>query len=432
MNNKILHIVSLVVLQFLVVVLCVNAQSNSQETEINTITIEQCYEWSRANYPLVEELGIIDKTTAYNISNASKGNLPQVNINGQASYQSDVTSINIDLPGFEVPKVDKDQYKMYAEIYQPLTNFSNVKAQKDIVENSGSIDKQKVELDFYKLKDRVNQIYFGALLIDEKIEQLKITQAYIDSTLLKVEAAIKNGMAIDMDKQLLTVERITLEQKIDESKLNLSAFVSMLKALTGKNISENTELIKPVVLEIPATINRPELELFHLQNQSMSLKQKQLKSSVLPKLGLFAQGGYGKPALNMLSSDFDAFYIGGVKLNWALSSLYTFRNTKKTLSLAQDRLMAQQNTFLLNTALTQTQQSSEITKFERLLISDNEIIEIREQVLETAKVQLTNGVITTLDFIKYLNDLNQAQQAKILHETQLLLAQHNLKITTGN
>ena len=116
--------------------------------------------------------------------------------------------------------------------------------------------------------------YFGALLIDEKIEQLRITQSYIDSTLLKVEAAIQNGTAINMDKQLLTVERITLEQHISENQLNLSAFVSMLKTLTGQNITDKTELAKPTVLEISTTINRPELELFHLQDQSMSLKQK--------------------------------------------------------------------------------------------------------------------------------------------------------------
>lgn len=407
------------------------AQPTVQKPIISSLTIDECYQWTRENYPLIKQLDIIDKTTQYTLSNASTGNLPQINIKGQATYQSDVTELPFDLPNVDIPSINKDQYKIYGEVFQPLTNYGRVNAGKKLIEHNGEIEKQQVEVDLYKLKDRINQIFFGVHLYNEKIEQFQIIQSDLDSALVKVEAAIANGTATLIDKQLLNVERISLNQQVEESKANQLAFLKMLSTLTGKNITESTRLIKPSVEVLPTTISRPELQLFNLQSQSVALKQKQINNTLLPNIGLFAQGGYGRPALNFLSNEFDFYYIGGLRLNWNLSHLYTFRNTKRSLDLLTERIAIQQGAFMLNTSLTQSQQSAEVTKYQSLIQSDKEIIQIREQVLETAKVQLANGLITTIDYVKHLNDVNKARQTLILHDTQLLLALFNLKTTVG-
>lgn len=417
---------------FLTIGSSINAQNAIQAPEVVSMSIEECYLWTKENYPLIQQMNIIDKTSQYSLENASHGNLPQISLNGQASYQSDVTQLPIAIPNMEIPTIDRDQYKIYGEVYQPLSNFSHVKANKKLIANNGEIEKQKIEVDLYQLKDRINQLFFGVLLMDEKIEQFKIIQADLDSALVRVNAAVDNGTATLMDKQLLNVERISLSQQIEESQTSQLAFLSMLTILTGKNITANTLLVKPSLELMSTTINRPELQLFNLQNQSIILQDKILNNVLLPNIGLFAQGGYGRPALNFLSNEFEFYYIGGLKFNWNLSSLYNYKNTKKSLRLSTEKIATQKEAFLLNTRLTQSQQSTEVSKYQNLLIMDKEIIGIREEVLAAANVQLGNGLITTIDYVKFLNDVNKARQMRLLHETQLLLAQYNLKTTTGN
>lgn len=426
MNNLIKFIINLLLVNSMMFPLLIKAQA------ISSVSVEQCYTWARENYPLLSQIDIIDKTIAYSLDNAGKGKLPQLNINGQATYQSDVTALPIEIPNMELPTISKDQYKIYGEIYQPLSNFSIIENKKKQIENNGAIEKQRVEIDLYQLNNRINQIYFGTLLIDEKIKQLNIIQVDLDSALVRIRAAIQNGTATLTDEQLLQVERLSLAQQIDENRANQTAFLEMLSVLTGQNITENTLLIKPTAQTVSTTINRPELQLFKLQTQSLLLQQKQNQNSLIPNLGLFLQGGYGRPALNFLSNEFEFYYIGGVKLNWNISSLYTFKNNRQSLNLASQQLSAKRETFLLNTNLTQAQQTAEINKYEQLLKSDQEMINIRESVLATAKVQLENGLITIIDYVRFLNDVNKARQRSLLHETQLLLAQYNLKVTTGN
>jgi len=162
------------------------------------------------------------------------------------------------------------------------------------------------------------------------------------------------------------------------------------------------------------------------------LQEKKLTNSLMPSIGLFAQGGYGRPALNFLSNDFDFYYIGGVKFNWNLSKFYGFRNTKKTLKIFNDKITTQRAVFIFTTTITQTQQSAEVTKYNNLLKSDKKILELRSELLTTAKVELENGLVTTMNYVIFLNEVNKAKQILILHETQMLLARYNLKTTTGN
>lgn len=427
MRNKLIKTAAL-----FVIILLLNSGAHTQSDQIHSITIEDCYEWARSNYPLVRQMDIIKKSAQYNLSNASHGNLPLISLNGQASYQSDVTKLPIEIPNMTIPVLDKDQYKIYGELYQPLTNFSKVNIQKDIIAHTAEIEKQKIEVDLYKIKERINQIYFGVLLLDEKTRQLEIIRSDLDSTLVRVKAGIKGGTSTLTDKRLLDVEHISVNQRIEENKSNREAYLEILSLFTGKTIDPDIKLTIPVSILQNPVINRSELKLFQLQNQSIKLQHEQLNKSLAPDIGIFLQGGYGRPALNFLDNDFELYYIGGIRANWKLFNYYGIRNKQKILDLGFEGITSRKETFLLNTNMTRSQQSAEINKYQGLVKSDKEIIRIREELFSTAKVQLANGLITTLDYIKYLNDVNKARQMLILHETQLLLAQYNLQTTTGN
>ncbi len=409
-----------------------NAQSSRDSLPISSISLEECYQWARENYPLVAKLDLLEKSTQYSLSNAAKGNLPQLNINGQATYQSDVTQLPVEIPDLEIPTIDKDQYNAYVDIYQPLTGITQVKTQKDQIRLGGQIDKQEVEVDLYSLKERVNEMYFSLLLLEVNVEQLSLIKADLDSTLATLAAAVENGTATAMDQKLLEVEKISVDQQIGESLANKEAFQIMLSALTGKNITSSTIIRQPGTSLSGPSINRPELQLFRLQEQLLDVQKTQINKRMVPNIGLSFQGGYGRPALNFLSNEFATYYITGLKFSWNLSNLYTSRKEKLQLGLQQQMINSQKETFLLNNELTQSRQSTEISKYRDMIASDKEAVQLREEIKETAEVQLVNGLITTIDYIKILNDASRARQQLVLHTIMLLQAQYNLKTTTGN
>jgi hypothetical protein len=150
-------------------------------------------------------------------------------------------------------------------------------------------------------------------------------------------------------------------------------------------------------------------------------------------LSLFFQGGIGKPLpVNILSNELAPYYIGGLRMNWSITSFYTSSREKQLLKINQQMVHAQQETFLLNTNMTLKQQGSDISRLQQLVTTDDDIIALRSSVKEAANAQLENGVITVNDYLREVNAEDQARQNKLLHEIQLKLAQYNYRTTSGN
>lgn len=417
-----IHLVTLILL------LCAGA-GKSQTAK--SLSIEECYALAKQNYPLVKQRDLILKSKEYSVQNATKGYFPQVAINGQATYQSDVTSIPIRLPGVDVPTISKDQYKIYGEINQPLYDGGMIKQQKRNQEASSVVEEQKLEVELYKLKERVNQLFFGILLIDEQLKLAELVRKDIRSGIKKTEAAIANGVAFKMNGDLLKAELLKINQRTTELKANRKAYADMLGLYLNQTVDENTSLTKPQSLNVTQTINRPELLVFENQAKNISIQNAILKAKNLPKLNFFAQGGYGRPALNMLSNKFESYYIGGIKMNWPLTGLYTLKKDKALLEISRQNIDLQKEVFLFNTGFTLKQQNAEVLKLQELLLSDDEIVSLRMSIKTTANAQLENGIINSNDYLREVNAEDQARENKLVHEVQLLMAQYTQQTTTG-
>lgn len=404
----------------------VSAQQQKQ------LTIGDCYDLAKKNYPLIQQSELIEKTKDYTIDNLSKGNLPQVVVNGQATYQSDVTKYPIVIANMKVPALAKDQYRIYGEMNQPLTDVFSINLQKGLTDASSKSQQQQLEVELYKLKDRINQLYFGALLADEQIVQNELLKKDIKTGIDKINAAITNGTAFKSNAQMLEAELLKADQHTIELAASRKSFRDMLGFMTGVKIDDNTQLKTPEPVITASNINRPELKMYELQKEQFSVQQKLVDNRKIPKVGVFLQGGYGRPALDFLSNEFKAYYITGLRLNWNLASLYTIKKEKDILNISRKNIEVQKETFLFNTNVNLSQQTNDIEKYRQLVNTDNSIITLREKVKFAATAQLENGVITANDFITYVNAEDQARQAKALHNTQLLLAQYNYQNTTGN
>ena len=401
---------------------------NAQET----IALEQCYQWSRENYPLIKKQELIKKSEQYTTENALKGWLPQINIVGQATYQNEVTELPIKLPNISVDPLSKDQYKVYADISQTIYDGGNIKNQKKLALAQSEIQNQQLAVDLDKLKERINQIYFGILLTDKQLLQLKLTKSDINEGIKKAEAQLKNGVIFRSNLDVLKAELVKIEQKEIELQAIKQNFVQMLSYFIKKNIDENTQLETPEKILLTKNNNRSELKLFDAQKQLLETQRKIINTKNTPKLGAFFQGGYGKPGFNMLKNEFDIFYIGGIRLNIPISGFYTQKNDLALLENQSQEIEIQRENFLFNQNFTEIQQKNDLDKIQNLIDKDDELITLRKSIKKASLAQLENGVITTNDYLREVTAEEQAILSKITHEIQYLLTQYNLKAQLNN
>jgi outer membrane protein TolC len=402
--------------------LLLNAQSNF-------ISLDSCYVWTKNNYPLVKQYELIAKSNEYTLENISKGYLPQININGQATYQSDVTQLPKGIPGVKV--LSKDQYKIYAEANQVIFDGGVIREEKKLQEANSIVAGQQLEVELYKLRDRVNQLYFGILLVNEQLKQIALTQNDIQLGLNNINAQIANGTALRSNADVLKAELLKSEQQKTELQANRKAFMDMLGLFIKRDLNENTVFAKPPYIILSNEIRRPELSMYDYRNKIFDAQNNLLTAKNNPKLSFFVQGGYGRPAFNILSNSFDPFYIGGLRLTFPISGFYTIRNERELIRVNRETMDVQRNTFLFNTRFILKQQTADITKFQDFLTTDDEIISLRTNVKKAALAQLENGVINSSDYLREVNAEDGARQNKILHEIQLLMAEYNERNTTG-
>lgn len=398
------------------------------------LTLEDCYEKARINYPLIKQKDYIAKTKDYSVSNVWNGYFPQITLLGQATYQSDVTEVPMPLPGVVIERLTKDQYKVAVDVTQTIYDGGIMSSQAGIQESVNEIDDQKIEIELIKIKERVNQIYLGALLIDAQLNQIDLVIEDLNASISKLDAAYANGTATKSDVDVLRAELLKTEQRKIELTSSKISYLNMLGLLINENLDELTVLQTPSQINFLSAeeISRPELRLYSAQKNLIENQSGLTSSKIIPKANLFFQGGYSKPGLNMFKNDFAWYYITGVRFSWSLSNLYSYGNESEINELSKLNIDAQTETFLLNTKLTTNQQLQEIDKLKKLIEVDKRIIDLRTSVKESAKAKLENGVITSSDYIRDLNAEDTARQNLEIHKIQLLLAQYNYKITTGN
>lgn len=403
---------------------------SAQSTE--TLTLEFCYSRATENYPLIRQRELIEKTKEYSISNAAKGFLPVITLNAQLSYQSDVTKVpTIEGQNMNIPVLSKNQYKVYSDITAPIYDGGMIKQEKQLHEANAKIETQKLEAELYQLKDRVNQVFFGILLLEGQLVQNDLLRSDVELGLRKTRAAIANGTALKSSADILQAELLKTNQGAIELSATRTAYLDALGMLVGQTLNENTVLEKPKTIAIISEINRPELRLYDYQSNAIDVQNKMLSARNRPKLSSFLQFGYGRPGLNMLNTQADSYYIGGLRINWTISGLYTFKKEKELLEINRKNIAVQKETFLFNTNYTLKQQNGEVNKLQQLLATDEEIISLRSQVKNTASAQLENGVIDANDYLEVVSDESHARQNKVLHEVELLMSQYKVQTTAG-
>jgi outer membrane protein TolC len=405
------------------------------------LSLPDCQRKARENYPLIRKYGLIERARDYDASNAAKAWLPQFQLNIRASYQSDVTRIPVDfsalralgIPMPEIPAPARDQYAATVEAGQVLWDGGGVRAQQEALKAGSEVSRNQLEVEMYALEEKVNDLFFGVLLLNEQLKLNRLLMDELDRNLLTLRSYIGNGVANAADLDVLRVEQLNAGQTQTQLLSARKAFVEMLGRMMGEVVPENAAFVKPeAATPVRDASNRPEFRLFEAQNGFFNSQKRVLRAASMPRLGLFLQGGYGRPGLDMLSDRFDLFYVGGVKLSWNFGSLYTQKNDLRKIEINQKTVDVQRDLFAYSIDLAVSRETQEIERLRRLLRDDDEIIALRENIRKAAEAKVANGTATVTDLMRDLTRENLARQTKIAHEIDLLAAIYHLKNTTNN
>ena len=416
--------------KFIVVPALIPAFAYSQAERI--LTLDQCLEQARLNYPKTGQKELIRKGMYNSLSNVAKGYLPQVQVNGSATYQSDVTQFPVRLPNVDVPVISKDQYKIYTELTQQIYDGGYSTIQKEMAVQNAQVEYSKLEVELYQLRESVQQLYFGILLTDQLILQSEIMKNDLKANVSRVEAGVKNGIMLPGNLEILQAEMIRADQKILELQYSRKAYCDMLALFIHEDQNVDFKLQKPELKVLPAELNRPEFTLFDNQAGILNIQDRASRNKALPRFSFFVQGGFGRPALNMLNNDMKAYSIGGIRMNWPINGFYTRNTDKISISVQREQIRIQKDNFIFQQNLQIAQQKREIEKFNLLLEGDKKIIELRESIRRSASRQLELGVITSNDYLLELNAEDKARQNLAQHEIQALQSRYKLNFITGN
>jgi outer membrane protein TolC len=396
------------------------------------LSLEQCYALAEKNYPLAKQNDLLLKQNALDLEIINIEKLPKLDFLAQASYQSDVTSLPISIPGTTVEPPNKDQYKATVSVNQLIYDGGFINA--SLAEKSASLKTQQkqVEVNLYKLKEQVSQFYFSILLLQEKNALLNAKKTQLETTLNEVKAGIKFGVLLPNSDSVLEAELLKIDQQLMEVDLNKTSLMTTLSMLIGIPVSPNITLENPEInTKLNHEIERPELELFQLQKEKIEITEQLIDKKNSPKLSGFATGGYGNPGLNMLDNSFQPYYIAGIKLNWNVFDWNSVKKQRQSLQVNKEIIDSEQEVFELNTSMELTQQQSEINKISAFIQSDEKIIALRKKILETSRSQLKNGVITSSAYVTELTNLFEAENNLSTHRIQLQFAKANYNVTKG-
>ena len=406
-------------------------------------TLDECQQAAEKNYPLIQQYGLIEKTTRLTIVNIQKGWLPQVSAQAQATYQSDVTAWPNEMKtmmsgmGIDMQGLTKDQYRVGIDVQQTIYDGGVIGSQKRIAREQGKVQTAQNEVNIYHIRKRVNEMYFGLLLIDEQIKLNNDLQTMLAGNENKLESMTKRGTAAESDLQSVKAERLNAVQKATELASQKQMLQRMLSTFCGMEV---TEVRKPQVKAggggVMAENRRPELKVQDAQLSVLNAQEKALNAALMPKVGVFAQGFYGYPGMNMFEDMMRHKWswngIIGARITWNIGALYTRKNDKAKLQLQRNMTENSREVFLFNNYLDQIQQNEDIARYQKLMAQDGEIISLRQAVRKAAESKLAHGIIDVNDLVREINQENAACVQQSVHEIEMLKEIYDNKYTTNN
>jgi len=399
-----------------------------QPSASDSLSLQACYQLAQKNYPTAKKIELQQKITELNTRVVNTRYFPQIKLNGKATYQSEVTSI-----GAKGPSLSKDQYQLGLNVTEPIYSGGAIGIQKKLEQAKGRQEVNSVYVDLHKLREQVNQVYFGILLSQKQSQTEELLMKNLRQQLQTVRSQVKNGALLPSQAHVLKAELIKANQDSAEIQSNIQAGYQVLGELIGKDVSTDIDLSLPNVNpNLTGSIQRPEYDLFQSTKHTLDYQKQLIQAGKYPKLAAFGSAAYGRPGYNFLNNDFHDFYIVGLKLSWNFWDWSNASDKQMALTIQQQTVEQNKKAFTRQVQAALDRIRAQIASLKQNIDRDSDIIDLREQVVQETASQLKNGVVTATEYVTVLTKANQAKLALEIHKVQLRQAQIDLETTLGN
>lgn len=391
-----------------------------------SLTIENCRKMAHDNYPAIKQYGMIELVRDYTMDNASKGWLPQLSVSAGGYAFTDILKGNEQMSKMGL---DMKNYVASASvmIHQNVYDGGQINANKKVAEAQTAVQKNQLDVTLYGINERVEQIFFGILMLDEQILQNGLLQNDLVTSEKTVSSMMQNGLANQSDLDVIKVEQIKALQQKDALCSSRKSYVKMLGTFIGKELDENTVLVKPNAV-IPRNLwqpsARPEILFYSSQNDLIDAQRKQLDAKLRPTVSLFGAGLIHTDVTSVMNS---GLLIGGVSLSWNIGALYTRKNDIKKLEIQKSINDNMRDVFLFNNRLQNEEANGTIESLHRVIEQDEEIVKLRESIRDKSYKKIEAGTESVNDLVSYVNAVSMARVQKALHEVQLIKEEYRLR-----
>ena len=415
----------------------------SASLSTQAITLKESLQMTHDNYPAIRQYQLIEQTRDFTLENASKGWLPQVSASAGAYVFTDPIKSNEQIARMGI---DFKNYMANASvtIRQNLYDGGEIAAQKEVTSAQSEVQKHQLHVSMYGINERVQQIYFSILLLDEQIVLNELHQKDLSTSEKNIRSLIKGGIANQSDLDAILVECLKLKQQKDAIVVSRQAYLQMLGVFIGKELMVSEKLEKPSmesnVLRTPEEttsdsssslflaknwgINRPELQYYDSQNLLIDARRKQLDTRLRPTLSLFGMGMLHSKVSDMINY---GMLAGGISLSWNIGALYTRKNDIRKLEVQRQMNDIQREVFLFNNRLQNEQEYGIIASLRKQIAQDTEIISLRESIRSKSDRKVQLGTESVNELVRDINAVNLAKTQKAMHEIQLLQEIYKLK-----
>ena len=387
------------------------------------ITMRACQEWATAQVPLNGQRNLLEQATQLKMQELDAQRLPSIYWRAQGTLQSETVGLPFVLPGqdeaFSVPLANAQtsleaQYRIYdGGLTDAQQKLEKAKLAKEL---------QAVEVNLYPVKEQVQKVYFGILLLEAQVRVLDNTLADLAQREQNLEAAAEHGVVLPINIRKLEVETIKLTKKKTEMLGERRSLLALLGDLIGRPLSDEVVLAVPSVqlVEFKESSQRPELKLLDQQKQILLEQSKLVEIQNKPQLSAFLQAGvgYANP-LNFFDTDVSPFAIGGLNFQWKIWDGKQVQKRKDWLSIQSQLVENQKENLFYQQHLLDRQYQERAEKLRRIIEQDRQHIQLQTEIIAQVNAQLTQGTITATEYITELNQQTNAQLELALHELQL-------------
>ncbi|MGD8858845.1 MAG: TolC family protein [Myxococcales bacterium] len=422
-------------------VLCARPPSAHAQA-VETVTLAGLIEAGRRHHPTLARRPLLARSFDVESSKLNRAYWPQLSLDGSATWQSTVTSVDVPVPGVTIPKPSQDQYKLALELQQTIWDGGATADRKRVAEERARLDKHQVGVEWREVRERILQLYFTGLVQQKLRSQAQVLDEYLTTVIEKAQLALDQGVATERDVLLARARQLEARQAAAEASAHLDGVKRALAHLTGQDLQDDAVLAPALASCVvndaravtPDAVKRPELDALAAQSQLLGAQEALELSPDRPRVGAFATAGYGRPGLNALSSEFDFFFIGGLRVTVPLTYLYAGTHGKSHEQLAIQRALVDRKRDALMTRINvelETQRA-DLERLDATIELDSELLGVREKARKQTETQLALGTATMTDLINDLTLEDQARTRLAVHHTQRDHVCHEVALTTGN